>query len=324
MTPLPLLLSTIQPLNPYRGACDLASVIQETKRAWRLLRGSRHWNELRKELQRSIGSYTPQRTADTSGDAIQTLSCELSNLDQLCTTLLPWRTGPYQLGSYFVDSEWQSFMKWSRISALLPKREGMRIADVGCSNGYFLFKLSKLKPEIAVGFDPIERCWLQYAFLHKVLGIPNTAFLPMGLLSLTAFPQFFDLVLCMGVLYHQRDHLGAVRRLYDSVRPGGTVILESLVVDQPEPLTIIAPDRYAKMRNAWVIPSPSSMEEIFHEVGFTDITLHTFGPLSTTEQRRTPLSPYESLADFLDPSDPSKTVEGHPAPHTAAVVGTKP
>ena len=66
------------------------------------------------------------------------------------------------------------------------------------------------------------------------------------------------------------------------------------------------------------------MEEIFHQVGFKDVRLHTFGPLSTTEQRRTPLSPYESLADFLDPSDPSKTVEGHPAPHTAAVVGTKP
>lgn len=215
-------------------------------------------------------------------------------------------------------------MKWSRISALLPKREGMRIADVGCSNGYFLFKLSQLKPEIAVGFDPIERCWLQFAFLHKVLGIPNTTFLPMGLSSLTAFPQFFDLVLCMGVLYHQRDHLAAVKQLYDSVRPGGTVVLESLVVDQPEPLTIIAPDRYAKMRNAWIMPSLSSMERLFNEVGFKGVQLHAFGPLTTSEQRRTPLSPYESLADFLDSSDPSKTVEGHPAPHTAAVIGTKP
>jgi tRNA (mo5U34)-methyltransferase len=199
----------------------------------------------------------------------------------------------------------------------------MRIADIGCSNGYFLFKLSTLQPELAVGFDPVERCWLQFALLQSILKVPNLAFVPMGLLALDAFPSFFDFTLCMGVLYHQRDQALAVRRLYETTRPGGHALLESLVVDREAPLVITPPDRYAKMRNAWTIPSPTLLEKLFREAGFKDVHVHRFGPLTTEEQRRTDLAPFESLADFLDPSDPSRTIEGHPAPHTAAVIGRR-
>lgn len=320
----PLLLSTIKPLNRYREQCDLASIIRETRQAWRLILRSKHWREIYRKLQGAVGAYIPQTSADVSGDTISASSAGILNLQELCESLLPWRVGPYQLDSLFVDTEWQSFRKWSRVAPLLPHRPNMRIADVGCSNGYFLFKMSRLRPEIAIGFDPIERCWLQFAFLQKLLGIPNTAFLPIGLQSLTSFPRFFDLIVCMGVLYHQRDHRAAIQQLFDSTRPGGTVVLESLVVPQQDPLPILAPDRYAKMRNAWIMPSPYSIERLFNEVGFTNVKLHRFGPLSTEEQRRTKLAPYESLADFLDPTDSSKTIEGHPAPHTAAVVGTRP
>lgn len=320
----PLLLSTIKPVTRYRDECDLPSIMRETRHAWRLILRSKHWSEIHRSLQNAIGAYTPQKPADILADTISASCDGIRNLEELCESVLPWRVGPYQLGSLFVDTEWQSFRKWSRIAPLLPHRPNMRVADVGCSNGYFLFKMSQLSPEIAIGFDPIERCWLQFAFLLKLLGIPNTAFLPVGLLSLKAFPRFFDLIVCMGVLYHQRDHRAAIQQLFDSTRPGGSVVLESLVVPQEESLPITAPDRYAKMRNAWIMPSPSSIKRLFQEVGFTNVELRTFGALGTDEQRRTKLSPYESLVDFLDPNDPSKTVEGHPAPHTAAVVGTRP
>jgi tRNA (mo5U34)-methyltransferase len=60
------------------------------------------------------------------------------------------------------------------------------------------------------------------------------------------------------------------------------------------------------------------------EAGFSDIELHRFGPITSAEQRRTEWAPYESLADFLDPNDSSKTVEGYPAPHSAAVLARRP
>jgi tRNA (mo5U34)-methyltransferase len=142
-------------------------------------------------------------------------------------------------------------------------------------------------------------------------------------IAIESFPDFFDFTLCMGVLYHQRDQALAVRKLYEATRPGGHALLESLVVDRGEALVITPPDRYAKMRNAWTIPSPTLLEKLFRDAGFKDVHVHRFGPLTTEEQRQTELAPFESLADFLDPLDPSRTIEGHPAPHTAAVMGRK-
>ncbi|MCW8881538.1 MAG: DUF1698 domain-containing protein, partial [Sedimenticola sp.] len=40
------------------------------------------------------------------------------------------------------------------------------------------------------------------------------------------------------------------------------------------------------------------------------------------EQRATEWMHFESLSDYLDPTDPSRTVEGHPAPLRATLVAT--
>jgi tRNA (mo5U34)-methyltransferase len=45
---------------------------------------------------------------------------------------------------------------------------------------------------------------------------------------------------------------------------------------------------------------------------------------STEEQRSTDWMRFHSLADFLDPQDPGKTVEGHPAPRRAIVTARAP
>ena len=36
--------------------------------------------------------------------------------------------------------------------------------------------------------------------------------------------------------------------------------------------------------------------------------------MSSDEQRKTDWMTFESYSDFIDPSDPSKTIEGYPAP----------
>lgn len=319
--------STVAPLRPYHGEVKSHEVVRECRKVWSLMMRSPHWNGIRKSLS-SLCNDTNLSGADVNlhADAISAVLPSGVNyevLKELCRSLISWRTGPYQLGEFALDTEWRSHMKWRRVSPMIPQRSGMRIADVGCSNGYFLYKLSTLNPEIAIGFDPVERCWLQFALLQSILRVPNVAFLPMGILALDAFPSFFDCILCMGVIYHQRDQALAVTKLYDATRPGGHVLLESLVVPGEEPLTITPPDRYAKMRNAWTMPSATSLKTLFIDAGFHDVRVESFGPLTTFEQRRTELAPFESLADFLDPNDPSRTVEGHPAPHTAAVIGRK-
>ena len=47
-------------------------------------------------------------------------------------------------------------------------------------------------------------------------------------------------------------------------------------------------------------------------------------PTSVQEQRTTGWMRFQSLADFLDPQDATRTVEGYPAPVRAIAIAEKP
>lgn len=321
------LLATLRPLFPFRDEVLPQLLIPEAKRLWKQVLRSQHWAPLVAALHSDSWQRMASSHRDVGGDAIKASlppSADREALERACRLLVPWRIGPFQLGELVIDSEWQSNLKWSRLQPLLPPLRGLRVADVGCSNGYFLLKMAACAPEIAIGLDPIDRCWLQFAVLQSVLRLPHCGFLPAGMESLEGFPSFFDLIVCMGVLYHQRDPRSAVKQLFRSLRPGGTAILESLVIDRPGEPELLPKGRYAKMRNAWVIPSPGAMALYLEEAGFHNIAVHNFGAVTTAEQRRTEWAPYESLAEFLNPNDRSLTIEGHPAPHSAIVTGLRP
>lgn len=321
------MLQTLSPLRRYRDEIDLRLLAPEVRRAWRQVRASPHWRTLRNLLRNPAFSELRAQSLALDTDAITVTlpdsPTDISHLTDICKKLTPWRVGPYQLGSLTIDSEWRSRIKWERIAPLLGNVSGQRIADIGASSGYFLFKLLRDNPELALGFDPVDRCWLQFSVLQHLIRDQRLGFVPTGLATLEAFPEFFDLVLCMGVIYHQRDPFLACKRLYQSVRPGGRVLLESLTINEPGSHLLVPKERYAKMRNAWIVPTPEALESLLLRAGFTDTTIHRFGPITTSEQRRTEWAPYESLADFLDPSDPSRTIEGYPAPHSASVVAIK-
>jgi tRNA (mo5U34)-methyltransferase len=327
MTSLPPLYATLAPLRRFKGEFDAPAVVTETRKVWQTLQRSSHWSQIHRDLKSLLkGAGSILGSTSLAGNEIEAALPEdfdYEALKRLCASLVSWRTGPYRLGSLAINTEWRSYMKWSRVAPLIPQSPGMRMADVGCSNGYFMHKLATLRPEILVGFDPIERCWLQFALIQSLVKTSSLAFVPMGILSLQAFRNFFDFTLCMGVLYHQRDHALAVKKLFEATRPGGQVLMESLVVPSSVPLVVAPGDRYAKMRNAWTIPSANCLGRLFEDAGFRDVSVHSFGPLITDEQRSTEWAPFESLADFLDPGDITKTIEGHPAPHTAAVIGRK-
>jgi tRNA (mo5U34)-methyltransferase len=320
------MLHTLLPLKPYRSAITLSSLAGDIRTTWSLIRRSPHWAPLAQEINR-IAKSTKRPCALTLSEEVVSIDLPASvtprGFEQLLRNLLPWRVGPYQIGPTFIDSEWRSFCKWQRLLPLLGDLQGARIADVGCSSGYFLFRLAALQPELLVGFDPIERCWLQFGLLQALAKLPNLAFVPSGIATVDGFPEFFDLVLCMGVIYHQRDPFTACKKLFAAVKPGGRVFLESLVLPEQGSHLLLPRERYAKMRNAWIVPTPEALETLLIRAGFSDAQVHTFGPVTSAEQRRTDWAPYESLADFLDPNDPTKTVEGYPAPHSALVVARK-
>jgi tRNA (mo5U34)-methyltransferase len=141
----------------------------------------------------------------------------------------------------------------------------------------------------------------------------------LGIEELPPNLQAFDTVFSMGVFYHRRSPFSHLTELRSCLRRGGQLVLETLVIDAGPDQVLVPESRYAKMRNVWFIPSPQTLVSWMKRAGFRDIRLVDVTQTTTDEQRSTAWMQFESLADFLDPHDFSRTVEGYPAPCRATV-----
>ena len=108
--------------------------------------------------------------------------------------------------------------------------------------------------------------------------------------------------------------------LRDALRPGGQLVLETLVVEGTDQNVLVPPGRYAKMRNVWFIPAVPLLERWLRRVGFSGVRTVDVSVTRRNEQRATEWMTFESLADFLDPADSGSTIEGYPAPMRAVLV----
>ncbi|PJA31581.1 MAG: tRNA 5-methoxyuridine(34)/uridine 5-oxyacetic acid(34) synthase CmoB, partial [Zetaproteobacteria bacterium CG_4_9_14_3_um_filter_53_7] len=77
------------------------------------------------------------------------------------------------------------------------------------------------------------------------------------------------------------------------------------------------------MRNVWFIPSVAMLKLWLKRSGFKHVTVVDVSPTTCEEQRATDWMTFESLPDFLDPDDFSRTIEGYPAPVRAIVTAKK-
>ena len=58
--------------------------------------------------------------------------------------------------------------------------------------------------------------------------------------------------------------------------------------------------------------------------GFTDVRCVDEAVTTVDEQHSTQWMRFQSLPDFLDPHDSSRTLEGYPAPRRAVLLARKP
>jgi len=243
--------------------------------------------------------------------------------------LCPWRKGPFELFGVHIDTEWRSDWKWRRIATALGSLDGQQVLDVGCGNGYFGWRALSAGARGIVGVDPSVLFYMQHQaigrYLNQLTAWPNHL-LPITFEELPETP--FDLVMSMGVVYHRSDPAEHVSRLYRCTRPGGRVLLESLVVETPDSLHPgdfpEARGRYARMRNVSIVPTIGRMTTWLAAAGFEEISIVDVSPTNIAEQRSTDWMTFESLAEALDPTDSSRTVEGFPAPIRAALLAHRP
>lgn len=245
------------------------------------------------------------------------------DLEQTLSTFKPWRKGPFQLGDINIDTEWRSDWKWQRIQPHISSLKDRNVLDIGCGNGYHLFRMLGDGAKSALGIDPTRLFLYQFHILRHFLPQTNAWILPLRSEHLPKF-RLFDTVFSLGVLYHRRSPIDHLTELLSFLQPGGELVLETLIVDGDERTVIVPEDRYAKMANVWFLPSTLALENWLKRAGFKNVRTVDVNQTSIEEQRATKWMDFHSLKDFLDPEDHNLTAEGLPAPKRAIVIANKP
>lgn len=238
--------------------------------------------------------------------------------------LHPWRKGPFDLFGIYIDAEWRSDWKWDRLAGEIAPLAGRRVLDVGCGSGYHGWRMLGAGAAEVIGIDPTPLFVLQFRAIQHYLQQPGIHVLPLAMQDVPPGLRAFDTVFSMGILYHRRSPLDHLLDLRDSLRPGGELVLETLVIEGGEGATLVPSGRYARMGNVWFLPSPATLLGWLRKLKFREPRLVDVSVTSTDEQRGTEWMRFHSLADFLDPADRSLTIEGYPAPRRAVVIAKAP
>lgn len=245
-------------------------------------------------------------------------------IESLLRALHPWRKGPYLVQGVSIDTEWRSDLKWRRLCEHIQPLVGRTVLDVGCGNGYHCWRMAGGGAKLVIGIDPTLLSVMQFHAIKHFAGDWPAYVLPLGIEDMPADLRAFDTVFSMGVLYHRRSALDHLFELRGLLRPGGELVLETLVVEGEEGRVLVPEGRYAQMRNVWFIPSCPTLASWLKRCGYRNIRLIDVTRTSPEEQRSTDWMRFQSLPDFLDPNNPQLTCEGLPAPRRAIFLAESP
>ncbi|MYB89860.1 MAG: tRNA 5-methoxyuridine(34)/uridine 5-oxyacetic acid(34) synthase CmoB [Proteobacteria bacterium] len=258
------------------------------------------------------------READCTGE-------QHALLKQSLQALCPWRKGPFSVFGIDIDAEWRSDWKWARIAPHLGSLQNCSVLDVGCGNGYYALRMQGLGARLVLGLEPMWVHVFQWSVLHRYLPQPQRIFvLPLRLEELPQALSGFDLAFSMGVLYHSRQPREHLSHVFKVLKAGGRILLETLIIEDRAAEALVPVERYAGMRNVWVIPSYTLLKAWLVEAGFDQVRLLDQSQTTTQEQRPTNWMTGHSLVHALNPNDTGQTIEGYPAPLRACIVAEKP
>ena len=243
---------------------------------------------------------------------------------KLLLSLAPWRKGPFEVAGVTIDSEWRSNLKWDRLQNTIAPLAGRRVLDVGCGNGYYALRMRDAGALSVIGIDPTLLYVMQFLAVNRFLAAERVFALPLRLDELPQAPRCFDTTFSMGVLYHQRSPIDHLQQLKGTLRPGGQLVLETIFVPGEESYACTPAERYARMRNVWLLPTIAELKTWLNRSGFRDASVIDESRTTCDEQRSTEWMSFESLREALHTDDPDRTVEGWPAPRRIIVLANAP
>lgn len=250
-------------------------------------------------------------------------SSEPGRLASTLRTFCPWKKGPFEILGQPIDSEWRSDLKWERLLPHISPLAGRTVADIGCHNGYFMFRMLAQEPQRVIGFEPVPKHFWAFQMLQNLIRGDRLHFELLGVEHIHLYARFFDSIFCLGILYHHTDPIGLLRKMHQALAPGGELVVDCQGIPGEMPVALTPKKRYAKAKGIWFLPTQTCLEHWIRRAGFQNIRMVFAAPLSVTEQRRTAWANIDSLAEFLNPEDDTQTIEGYPAPWRFYAIATK-
>ncbi|QOR01724.1 MULTISPECIES: tRNA 5-methoxyuridine(34)/uridine 5-oxyacetic acid(34) synthase CmoB [unclassified Campylobacter] len=234
-------------------------------------------------------------------------------IKEIALDLKPWRKGPFKINDLFIDTEWQSFVKFNILKEHMPCIENKVVADIGCNNGYYMFKMLEFNPLKLIGFDPSIKYYLQFLLLNSIAKTP----IQYELLGVADVPNYsikFDVIFCLGVIYHRSDPIAMLKQLKQSLNKGGVVFLDTMYIEDEREIALIPEKTYSKIPNIFFIPSILGLRNWCYRAGFSEFEVIATKQTDLLEQRKTEWIDSYSLDQFLDQQNSNLTCEGYEAP----------
>lgn len=227
--------------------------------------------------------------------------------------LIPWRKGPYYIGQEKIDSEWDSGLKYDRLKPHLDDLSGKVVLDLGCNNGYYMFRLDRdFEPAVILGLDPVPLFAEQYLYLINSMRSPRVTFLPLGWDVLPLFPKTFDLLFNFGLLYHHTDPVSLLKNSLYCLKKKGVLWLETMIIPGDTSSAIFPEKKYMGAKGFYFLPTLPCLYNWLKRAGAQHIQLKEQSDFNENEQRKTSWAPFHNAADFIDKENSSMTVEGLP------------
>ena len=124
--------------------------------------------------------------------------------------------------------------RWADTAALLQRAglgPGMNVADLGCGSGDVTLQIARIvSPGRAVGIDKDEVKLELARGVAEADGIENVTFRAVDIHDWIE-PSSYDAVYTRFVLQHLKDPAEVLHRMWASVRPGGSLIVEDADLD---------------------------------------------------------------------------------------------
>jgi len=175
---------------------------------------------------------------------------------------------------------------WDRISKYIPDDlSGKSVLDIGCNAGFFSIQAKRRNADYVLGIDRSDGFLKQAEFVRDILSL-EIEYKKMSISQVRQLNRRFDIVLCLGVIYHCADPFSAAR-FVEAVTECLAVVESAVVSYEPvadKPIWQLVfpgfrspsdPLEQTESSYNWWFPNMEGLKALFQSAGFAKVeTMH--------------------------------------------------